>query len=259
MDRVKESLIIFGVNPVLEKLKGSPREIVEIVLTKGQQRPVLRFIEREARAQGLPVRQLETAALDRLAQGGKHQGVVAKVAPYAYQPFADLLQELPFPSGPDWILVLDGVTDPRNFGALLRTAECVGMRYVVIPQDRSVGVTPTVVKTSAGAAHYLKISRVTNLRRALLALKERGYWVVGLDAAAKESVYGRAYPERLALVLGAEGTGVRPLIRQECDFLVSIPMKGKIVSLNVAVAGGIFLYELIRQSSLSTNAAGARK
>ena len=259
MDRVKEALIIFGVNPVLEKLKGSPQEIVEVVLTKGQQRPVLRFIEREARGHGLPVRQLETAALDRLAEGGKHQGVVAKVAPHAYQLFADLLEELPSASGPDQILVLDGVTDPRNFGALLRTAECVGMRHVVIPQDRCVGVTPTVVKTSAGAVHYLKISRVTNLRRALLALKERGYWVIGLDAVAKESVYGRAYPERLVVVLGAEGTGVRPLIRQECDFLVSIPMKGKIVSLNVAVAGGIFLYELIRQRSLSTNAVETQK
>ena len=247
MDKEKKPLIIFGVNSVMEKLKGSPREIFEVILAKGQQRHALRFIDGEARRQALPVRYLDAGELDRLAQGVKHQGVVAKVASYSYLLFADLLQEISSASGSDWILVLDEVTDPRNLVALLRTAEGVGIRHVVIPKDRSVGVTSTVVKASAGAVYHLKIYRVTNFRRALLALKERGYWVIGLEVGAKGSVYGRLYPERLAVVLGAEGTGIRPLIRLECDFLVSIPMKGKIASLNVAVSGGVFLYELLRQ------------
>lgn len=247
MDREKKDLIIFGVNPVREKLKEAPREVLEVIVARGQQRSALRFIGEEARREGLPVRYLDRAALDFLAEGGKHQGVVAKVMPYAYRPFADLLQELRVGSGPDWILVLDGVTDPRNFGGLLRTAEGVGIRRVVIPRDRSVGVTPTVIKASSGAAHYLQISQVTNLRRALASFKELGYWVIGLDSGGKDSIYGRVYPERVVVVLGAEGAGIRPLIRQECDFLVSIPMRGKVSSLNVAVAGGVFLYELLRQ------------
>lgn len=247
MDRQEKALFLFGINPVLEKLRGSPQEVFEVMMVRGRLRAALRLIDEEARYRGLPVRYLESEVLDRLAGGRRHQGVVAKVASYPYSGFADLLQNLPSSSGLDWILVLDGLTDPRNFGALLRCAEGAGVRHVVIPRDRSVGVTATVVKTSAGAVHYLKIYRVSNLRRVILTLKERGYWVIGLDAKAKEGLYRRVYPERLVVVLGTEGTGIRPLIRQECDFLVSIPMLGKIASLNVAVAGGIFLYELLRQ------------
>ncbi|MFQ5903125.1 MAG: 23S rRNA (guanosine(2251)-2'-O)-methyltransferase RlmB [Candidatus Binatia bacterium] len=247
MDREKKPLFLFGINPVLEKLKGSPQEVFEVLILSGHKRAVLRSIDAEARRRGLPVRYLESEALGRLTDGRKHQGVVAKVGLYSYGLFAELLQNPSSSPGHDWILLLDRLTDPRNFGALLRTAEGAGIRHVVISKDRSVGVTPTVVKTSAGAVHYLKIYRVSNLRSAILALKEKGYWVVGLDAGAKEGLYGRVYPEKLVVVLGAEGTGIRPLIRQECDFLVSIPMRGRVTSLNVAVAGAIFLYELLRQ------------
>lgn len=247
MDSEKSSLILFGINPVLEKLRASPEEVFEILIVGGRQRSALRSIEEEARRRGLPVRYVESSVLDRLAHNGNHQGVVARVDLYSYRSVDDLLEQVSSLSECDWILLLDGVTDPRNFGALLRSAEAVGVRHAVIPKDRSVGVTPTVVKTSAGAVHYLKIYRVSNLRRAILALKEKGYWVIGLDAGAKEVIYERTYPEKLVIVLGAEGTGMRPLIRRECDFLVSIPMRGKIGSLNVAVAGGIFLYELLRQ------------
>lgn len=247
MDREKKPFFLFGINPVLEKLRGSPQEVLEVMIVAGHKRDALRSIVEEAKRRGLPVRYLDSEALDLLSDGQKHQGAVAKVDSYSYGLFAELLQDLSSSPGHDWILLLDGLTDPRNFGALLRSAEGAGIRRVVIPKDRSVGVTPTVVKTSAGAAHYLKISRVSNLRRAILALKEKGYWVIGLDAGAKESVYGRDYPEKLVVVLGAEGAGIRPLIRQECDFLVSIPMRGKVASLNVAVAGAIFFYELLRQ------------
>lgn len=248
MEGNEKARFYFGVNPVAEKLRSSPKEVFEVMMIRsGQPRAALRAIRDEARRQGIPIRDVEPGVLDRLADGGKHQGVVAKVASYAYRSFSDLLQDLSSTPGHDMVLLLDGLTDPRNFGALLRTAEAVGVRHVVIPKDRSVGVTPAVVKTSAGAVHHLRIYRVSNLRQAILSLKQGGYWVVGLDAEAREDLYERIYPEKLLVVLGAEGSGIRPLIRQECDFLVSIPMRGKIASLNVAVAGGVFLYELLRQ------------
>ena len=248
MKKDEGSLFYFGVNPVAEKLRSSPQEVFEVMMVKGgHPRAALRAIDEQARRQGVPVCYVEPGVLESLAGSEKHQGVVARVFAYSYYSFSDLIQELSSEAGRDCILFLDGLTDPRNFGALLRSADGAGVRRVVIPKDRSVGVTPAVAKTSAGAVNYLRIYRVSNLRRAILTLKERGYWVIGLDSKAQEALYDRTYPEKMVAVLGAEGTGIRPLIRQECDFLVSIPMRGKIASLNVAVAGGIFLYELLRQ------------
>ena len=246
-----DSIFLFGVNPVKERLKTSPRDILEIVVAKDRQSGAVRSVEQEARGLGLPVRQLESQALDRLAGGERHQGIAAKVAAYSYCDFDGLLQALSASPGPNSILVLDSVTDPRNFGALLRTAEAVGISHVVIPKDRSVGVTPVVFKASAGAASHLRIYRVTNLRRSIASLKGQGYWVVGLSAGASQSLYGRIYPDKLVVIVGNEGKGIRPLIERECDFIVSIPMMGKISSLNVAVAGGVFLYEVLRQRESS--------
>ncbi|MGE5816525.1 MAG: 23S rRNA (guanosine(2251)-2'-O)-methyltransferase RlmB [Deltaproteobacteria bacterium] len=239
--------VIFGVNPVMEKLRASPDEVVEILLADGHLRSSLRAIEVEARRLGVRLTYAHHKALDRLAASDKHQGVIAKVAPYLYSQFFDWFQSDSPSSSSDGILVLDGLTDPRNFGALLRTAEAVGVRRIIIPQDRSVEVTPTVVKASAGAVHHLQICRITNLRRAMLTLKENGYWLVGLDDQASEQIYDRIYPEKLGIILGSEGRGIRPLILRECDYRVSIPMLGKISSLNVAVAGAVFLYEILRQ------------
>ena len=146
-----------------------------------------------------------------------------------------------------------GIVDPRNFGALLRTAEAAGVRNIVIPKDRSVDVTPLVVKASAGAAYHLDIYKVTNLRRALHEMKKAGYWIVGLAVGAKESLYDRVLPEKLVIVLGGEATGVRRLNLDECDFVVSIPMLGKIASLNVGVAGAICLFEIMRQRRFIRN------
>ena len=204
----------------------------------------------EARRLGLPVSFRSARELDRLAQGQRHQGVVAAVEAYAYPGFEKLLQRIADAEITEWILILDGIVDPRNFGALLRTAEAAGVRHIVIPKDRSVEVTPLVVKASAGATHHLNIYKVTNLRRALQELKQAGYWTVGLAVGAKECLYDRVYPEKLAIVLGSEATGVRPINLRECDFLVSIPMLGKVASLNVGVAGAICLFEMVRQQRL---------
>src|SRR5262245_551729 len=243
----KNSDIIFGVNPVLEKLKASADEIVEILITGGSDRSVLHQIQEQAERVGVRVQSTNGQNLDRIVGVHGHQGVAAIVRPFVYLSFDELLESVTKTDGAQWILLLDGVTDPRNFGALLRTADAVGVKHVVIPKDRSVEVTPVVVKTSAGAAHHLKLVKVTNLRRAIAALKENGFWSVGLDARSRESVYDRTYPQKLAIVLGSEGKGVRPINLRECDFLAAIPMMGKIGSLNVSVAGAVFLYELLRQ------------
>jgi 23S rRNA (guanosine2251-2'-O)-methyltransferase len=244
----EEPNFLFGINPVLEKLKATPNDISEIFIAKGFSALALQAIEVQARRIKLPVKYVAPELLDQLSDGQRHQGVVAKVKVYFYSPFSDLLKAVPSPSELIWILILDGLTDPRNLGALLRTAEAVGVQHVVIPKDRAVAITPTVVKASAGAVHYLKIYRETNLRRVILKLKELGFWIVGLNPKAAETIYDRVYPNRLGIVLGSEGEGIRPLILRECDYLVSIPMRGKISSLNVSVAGAVFFYELLRQA-----------
>ena len=247
----EERDFFFGINAVLEKLKASPHEVSEILIAKGSSAPGLRGVDMQARRLGLSVKYVSPDILDRLSDGQRHQGVGAKVAAYSYLSFSDLLKAISSNSGSVWILILDRLTDPRNFGALLRTAESVGIRHIVIPKDRAVAVTPTVVKASAGAVHYLKIYRTTNIRRAISDLKELGFWIVGLDTKGPEAIYDRVYPQRLGIVLGSEGAGIRPLILRECDYLASIPMRGRIASLNVAVAGGVFLYELLRQARKS--------
>jgi 23S rRNA (guanosine2251-2'-O)-methyltransferase len=240
-----EATILFGINAILEKLKASPQEIVEI-LVSGERAAT---VEKEARRLGIRVSHVNRVLLDRIAGGVQHQEAVAKVASFRYRPFGEFLDGSRSPDGPRHILILDEITDPRNLGALLRSAEGAGVCHVVIPKDRAVGITSTVVKSSAGAAHHVSVYRVTNLRQAMKQLKAGGFWLAGLEAGAGASIYSRTYPDKLAIVLGSEGRGMRPLIRQECDFLVSIPMLGKIQSLNVAVAAAVFLYELGRQQA----------
>ena len=247
---------IFGIHPVREMLEASPTDILEIMVAGNHQRPVVKSIEAGARRVGVRVTYVASNLLDRLANGQRHQGVAAKVRGFGYSNFAELLKQLAVSSGSQWILLLDGLTDPRNFGAILRTAEAVGIEHVIIPKDRAVRVTPVVVTASAGAVHHLKIYMVTNLRRAISALKERGFWIVALHAEAGQNFYDGDYPGRLGIVLGSEGIGVRPLIQKECDYLVNIPMLGKITSLNVAVAGAVFFYELLRRKRFVDNAQG---
>ena len=250
--------LVFGLNAVLEKLKASPNDVGEILVGKGSERPTLKSIEAIAGQIGLRVTYVDFGLLDRVTNGQRHQGVVAKVRGFGYSNFSDLLQYLSDSPNSQWILLLDGLTDPRNFGAVLRTADAVGIQHVLIPKDRSVGLSTIVVNASAGAVHHLKIYRVTNLRRAIAALKKQGFWIVGLHAQAEENFYSRDFPDRLGIVLGSEGNGIRPLIQKECDFLVSIPMLGKIGSLNVAVAGAVFLYEILRRKVRIDNRVGKR-
>jgi 23S rRNA (guanosine2251-2'-O)-methyltransferase len=239
----QEKQLIFGVHPVLEKLRASPADVSEILIAEG----AARSVEAAARPLGVKISYRAREILDRLAPHQTHQGVIAKVAPFSYLSVSELFQTISTSTGSVEVLALDGLNDPRNFGALLRTAEAVGIRHVIIPKDRAVDVTPVVVKASAGAVHYLKIYKATNLRRAIGGLKDQGLWIAGLDARAKKNVYDQHLPDKVAVIIGGEGAGIRPLISRECDFLLSIPMVGTIESLNVSVAGAVFLYEMFRQ------------
>jgi len=241
-----EQDLIFGVNPILEKLRVAPEEISKILLTRGPLRSTLKSLETDARKLQIEIQFVDAKELDYLAHGQNHQGALARVRAYSYAPLSEL-ESTTSEARSQTVLILDGITDPRNFGAILRTAEAVGADAIIIPKDRSVRITPVVFKASAGAVNHLRIYRLTNLRRALMSLKSSGFWIVGLDANATETYDSKEYPNKLGVVLGSEGRGLRPLVAKQCDYLVRIPMKGKISSLNVAVAAAILLYEVSRQ------------
>ncbi len=206
----------------------------------------------KARQLGIPIRCEDVALLQRLAQGGPHQGLVACVDPFRYASWNEILS-----AHPDLVLVLDGMVDPRNLGALLRTAEAVGVGGVLLPQNRSASVTPTVIKASAGAAVHLRICRVPNLARCLGILRSQGYWTVGLCPEASQSLFSLEIRGKAVLVIGGEEKGIRPLVRRFCDFVVAIPMRGHIESLNASVAGALALYELFRLRALGSSRASS--
>lgn len=242
----KHDDLIFGVHSVLEKLAANPEDIRQILVASSIRAGTFEAIAEAARRQGCSVESIKAAALDSMTGHARHQGVVARVAPFAYGSFPELLEGVQ--SGRiSCVLILDHVMDPRNFGSILRTSEAMGINDVVIPRDRAVGVTSTVIKASAGAAHYVRICRVSNLAQSLVSLRDRGAWILGLDPHGAKSIDAMKLPERLAVVLGAEGAGIRSLIRSKCDYLVSLPMQGRVESLNVGVAWGMFTYEWVRQ------------
>ena len=225
--------IIYGVRPVIEALRSRRRKVFEVLDAVGDKGV-------EAAAGTVPVTRVPRSRVDELARGGVHQGVLARVGPYPYSGLEEIIS-VPWPL----VLVLDGVTDPRNLGAVLRAADGAGASGVVIPKDRAVGVTAAAVKASAGASEHVRVARVTNLKRAVARMKEAGLWVYAAEAG------GTPYTKRdlagpVALVLGSEGRGVRRLVREACDGEVSIPMLGAVQSLNVSVAAAVLLYEARR-------------
>jgi 23S rRNA (guanosine2251-2'-O)-methyltransferase len=241
---------LYGVNPVLEVLRAGRRSIEEIIIAEGAHDARLRELIELARARQVPVRRAPRVSLDRLTGTARHQGVVARVAAARYADAEVLLDSVGAMVGSETeplIVVLDGVEDPRNLGAILRTAECAGAHGVFVPERRAVGLTDTVAKAAAGAVEHVPVARVTNLTRLIEQLKERNVWVVGAapDAPLIYSDWDWTRPS--ALVLGGEGSGLRRLVRENCDALVRIPVLGKIESLNVSVAAGVILYESVRQ------------
>jgi 23S rRNA (guanosine2251-2'-O)-methyltransferase len=240
--------LIYGVNPVTEALKARGRAFEWVGVARERHDLRLQRVIEECRKIGVPVRFVQRTELDRMAGNASHQGVVAVTASKQYTDLEDLVET----RRGDYalIVVLDGVEDPHNLGAILRTADAAGADGVVIPERRAAGVTGTVAKASAGASEHLPVTRVTNVARTVEALKEHNIWVVGLDERANQTYDALDYNMDCALVLGAEGKGVHDLVKKKCDFLISIPMLGKVPSLNVSVAAGIVLYEVVRQRRL---------
>jgi 23S rRNA (guanosine2251-2'-O)-methyltransferase len=249
-DRDQNRRLLYGVNPILESLRAGAGAPTEILIAEGARDERLRELIRLAGTRNIAIKRAPRAALDRLAGNTHHQGVVARIAPARYadadEILATLASDLNRKAEP-LLVVLDGIEDPRNLGAILRTAECAGAHAVFIPERRAAGLNETVAKASAGATEHLSVARVTNLARLLEQLKERNVWIVGTAVDAEMSYLEWDWTRPSALVLGGEGAGLHRLVREHCDALVRIPVHGQIASLNVSVAAGIVLYEAIRQ------------
>jgi 23S rRNA (guanosine2251-2'-O)-methyltransferase len=219
----------------------------KLYVLRGRQGGQVDEIIRLARAQGVSLHFESKPVLDRVARSDKHQGVVALVAAKAYDTPESLLKIAQERNQSPLVLLLDGVEDPRNLGAIVRTAEAAGVHGIILPRHRSVGLTGTVDKTSAGALEHLPVARVVNLSRAVDELKNEGLWIVGLEPTAPQSYTALDYKGPIGVVVGGEGRGIREGLLKHCDYRVSIPMRGKVESLNVSVAVGILLYEVLRQ------------
>jgi 23S rRNA (guanosine2251-2'-O)-methyltransferase len=238
-DRSRDLLI--GVNPVREQLRRDASAIRQVMVAHGVGAGAAELAE-EAKRAGIEVVREAPYRLRELAGSVSHQGVVALVRPFRYHDWYELLARRP-----GCLLVGDQITDPRNLGALIRSAEAAGVGGMVVPRDRSAAVSAVVAKAAAGATSFLPVACVVNLARALGELKDAGYWVVGLDGGASQSLFDFTFPRLCAIVVGAEGSGVRPLIRSKSDHLLAIPMLGHVGSLNVSVAAAVALYERVRQ------------
>lgn len=241
--------LLCGIHPVLEAMKAEGSRIERLCVERGNRNARLQEIVDLARRLGVPISFEEKAWMERKAGGTRHQGVLCHMAEIALFDAAELLETA---SSPGLLLILDGIEDPQNLGAILRSAEVAGAAGVFLPRWRSAGISPAVVKASAGAAAHVKIARSANLRQLLDLVKAKGYWVVGLDAEAERAIWDVDLTPPTALVIGSEGGGMRRLVKESCDLLASIPVRGKVSSLNAGVAAGIALYECIRQRHAKT-------
>jgi len=242
------SRIVYGVRPVGELVR-SRREVAALYLAEGERSREALAVAEAARASGVPVAPRPRAELDALTDGKAHQGIVAVAGDYHALEVEELLSRVTAKLATPLLLVLDSVQDPQNLGALIRSAHVLGADGVIVPRDRAAQVTAAVVKASAGATEHTAIASCTNVARTLEQLKEAGVWTVGAVAEGGDAVEPRRvdFTQASAIVLGAEGRGLRPLVARTCDLRVSIPMAGRVASLNVAAAGAILLYEAARQ------------
>ncbi|WP_319783357.1 23S rRNA (guanosine(2251)-2'-O)-methyltransferase RlmB [Oceanisphaera sp. IT1-181] len=238
--------LIFGFHALDALLDVHPETILEVWMLKGRDDERLNGLQARLLEVGVKTQLANRTALDNKAKGGQHQGVVAKVQAAPILNETDLEQLLAGQDTP-FLLVLDGVTDPHNLGACLRTADAAGVHGVIVPKDNSASLTPVVRKVACGAAEVVPLFQVTNLARTLRMLQDKGIWIVGTAGEADHSVYQSTFKGALALVMGAEEKGMRRLTREHCDELVSIPMAGSVSSLNVSVATGVCLFEMVRQ------------
>ena len=244
--------VLIGGNAVIEALR-SERGINKILLAEGDRAGSVKEILSLARERGIVVQSVNRSKLEALAGGMRHQGVLAYVSPVAYAELEDILKRAAEKEEPPFLLLLDELEDPHNLGALLRTADAAGVHGVLIPKRRSVPLNATVAKTSAGAVEYVPVARIGNISQTLRELKQKGMGVAGADMGGEQAYYEADLTGPLVLVIGSEGHGMSRLTREQCDFVVRMPMAGRINSLNASVAGSILMYEVMRQRLLKRN------
>jgi 23S rRNA (guanosine2251-2'-O)-methyltransferase len=242
--------IIYGIHPVEEALKSSHLQFEKIFIGTQNPHPALQSVIDLAVQRRIPVTLASKEALEQMVKGGIHQSIVAMVKGISYADLEHLLSLWKQERVTALFLILDGIQDPQNLGSLIRTASGCGVQGMIIPKDRAVGITPGVIKASAGAVSHLPIASVVNVSNTIDRLKKEGVWVYGASGEAKDLIYSLDLTIDLAIVIGAEGKGIRPLVKKKCDRLFSIPMKGPISSFNASVSGGMILYEVMRQRSL---------
>ncbi len=240
---MEKTQILCGIHAVSEALRAG-RALERVVAARGGKNPRFQQLIDECRQAGVPVRFEPRGTLDRIARGENHQGVIAMAAATTYRRLREVLAEL---SGPGLLVVLDGVEDPHNLGAIIRSAHAAGAGAVIVPERRSAPLNETVAKAAVGALEYLPVVRVKNINRALAALKQAGFWILGLDERGTQDYDQADLRSPTALVLGGEGKGLHRLTAERCDMLLRIPMAGRIASLNVSVAAGIVLFEAAKQ------------
>jgi len=236
--------VIYGINAIAEAVKAHPERIERISVERGQRNPRVGKIIAEARQKHIRVSFEEQAWIDRKAEGERHQGIICHIAE------ADMLDADEILAGaksPGLLVILDGIEDPHNLGAIIRSAEASGLDGVFMPKNRSAGLSPAAVKASAGAAAYAKLAKIGNPAQFIESLKKKGYWIVGLEADAGKPIWETDLTAPTAFVLGGEGNGIHRLVKEKCDFLVSLPIYGHVNSFNVSVAAGIAFYEALRQ------------
>ena len=235
-----------GRNPVLEAFR-SGRTVDKLLIARGSREGSILEIIQKAKEQGIVIQEVDRRRLDDLSMTrGAHQGVIAFVTPYSYVELEEILEMASKKEEPPFVIVLDEITDPHNLGSIIRTAECCGAHGVIIPKRRAAGLTPVAIKASAGAVEFMPIAKVTNISDTLETLKKHGLWVAGADMDG-ELYNSKDLTGPMALVIGSEGKGLGRLVKEKCDFLVSIPQKGSISSLNASVAAGVLMYEMVRQ------------
>ncbi len=238
---------IVGRNPVLEVLKAE-KEIDKIYVSKGELKGSIKKIISIAKDKNIVIQYVDKKKLDQIAPGVNHQGVAALVTPYDYYSIDDILDKAKESKKPPFIIILDGIEDPHNLGAIIRTAECAGVHGIIIPKRRAAHVTETVYKSSAGAVEHMLIAKVSNIPSTIDRLKDDGLWIYGADANGENYYFDTELKGPVALVIGSEGKGISKLVKEKCDFLVKIPMYGKISSLNASNAASILIYEVVRQN-----------
>ncbi|WP_032123650.1 23S rRNA (guanosine(2251)-2'-O)-methyltransferase RlmB [Clostridium amazonitimonense] len=237
--------LIEGRNAVIEVLK-SERTIEQLWVAKGEREGSINSILSLAKEKSIVIKEVDRQKLNSISQTGNHQGVIALITPYNYYSVEDILKNAEEKGEDPFIVILDEIEDPHNLGSIIRTAELCGAHGIIIPKRRNVGVTATVYKTSAGAAEHMKVAKVTNINSTIEKLKEKGIWIYGADMEGDQYSHNVDFKGAVALVIGSEGKGISKLTREKCDVIVSIPMAGKLNSLNASVAAGILMYEVLK-------------